>query len=307
MSIIKSSGLKYDYLRKDENNAVIEEVHALKGVDLEVMRGEFVAILGHNGSGKSTFAKHVNALLFPTGGTIWIEDRDTKDESALWDIRQTAGMVFQNPDNQIIASVVEEDVGFGPENMGVPSEEIWKRVAGALEAVGMTAYANVSPNRLSGGQKQRIAIAGVLAMKPRCIVLDEPTAMLDPEGRNDVMRTIHKLNREENITVLLITHNMEEAVDADRVIVMDSGLVVMDGTPTEIFDQAEALDRLGLAVPQVTELANALRKAGVPLPGGILKEAQLVEALDRIRRGGDAADCGQDAPAGTSARKEGHS
>jgi len=284
MGIIKSSGLKYDYLRRDENNEVIEEVHALKGVDVEVMRGEFVAILGHNGSGKSTFAKHVNALLFPTGGTIWIADHDTKDESALWEIRQTAGMVFQNPDNQIIASVVEEDVGFGPENMGIPSEEIWSRVSKALEAVGMTAYANVSPNRLSGGQKQRIAIAGVLAMKPRCIVLDEPTAMLDPVGRDDVLRTIHRLNKEDGITVLLITHNMDEAADADRIIVMDSGEVVMDGKPVEIFDRAGELKALGLAVPQVTELANALREAGVPLPAGILRVEELTEALERVRR-----------------------
>ena len=286
MNIIKTENLSYGYTLYDEENREAGVKQALKGINTEIMKGQFVAVLGHNGSGKSTLAKHINALLFPNGGTIWVGGMDTADESRLWDIRQTAGMVFQNPDNQIIATVVEEDVGFGPENMGVSSEEIWQRVTEALDAVGMTEYAKVSPGKLSGGQKQRIAIAGVLAMKPECIVLDEPTAMLDPSGRDDVINTVHRLNREEGITVLLITHNMDEAVDADRVIVMDDGNIKMDGTPEEIFARAKELEKIGLAVPQVTELANALADAGVPVSRGILRVEELVEALDGIKKSG---------------------
>ncbi len=279
MGIIKTAKLVYEYARRDEDNNIVETVRAVDNVDMDVQAGEFIAVLGRNGSGKSTIAKHLNALLVPSSGTVWIGEMDTRDENHLWDIRQTAGMVFQNPDNQIIASVVEEDVGFGPENMGIPSEEIWKRVDTALQAVGMTAYRKRSPNHLSGGQKQRIAIAGVMAMKPRCIVLDEPTAMLDPNGRKEVIRTVHELNQKEGITVILITHYMEETVDADRVIVVDGGVVKMTGTPREIFSRVEELKALHLDVPQVTELAYELKKEGVDLPDGILTIPELVSAL----------------------------
>ena len=282
MGIIKTSRLVYEYARRDEDNEVTEVMQALKGIDVDILEGQFVAVLGRNGSGKSTFAKHLNALLYPTDGTIWVGDMDTKDEAHLWDIRQTAGMVFQNPDNQIIATIVEEDVGFGPENMGVPEKEIWKRVDESLKAVGMTAYRHVSPNHLSGGQKQRIAIAGVMAMRPRCIVLDEPTAMLDPNGRKEVIRTIRELNQSEGITVILITHYMEETVDADRIIVMDDGEVKMEGNPREIFSRVEELKSMGLDVPQVTELSWVLAEAGVPVEKGILTIEELVEALCRL-------------------------
>ena len=282
MGIIKTAKLIYEYARRDENDNIIETVKALNDVDLDVKEGDFIAILGRNGSGKSTLAKHFNALLAPTEGTVWIRDMDTKDESHLWDIRQTAGMVFQNPDNQIISSVVEEDVGFGPENMGVPSEEIWRRVEESLNAVGMAAYRRRSPNQLSGGQKQRVAIAGVMAMKPRCIVLDEPTAMLDPVGRREVIRTVHELNRAEGITVILITHYMEETVEADRIVVMDHGVVQMAGTPKEIFRQVERLDELRLTVPQVTKLAYELKKEGLDLPEGILTIPELVDAICQL-------------------------
>ncbi len=279
MGIIKASKLIFDYIRKDEEDKIEEVNRAIDAVDVDIQKGEFVAILGHNGSGKSTFAKHVNGILLPTEGTIWISDMDTQDPSHIWDIRKTAGMVFQNPDNQIIGNIVEEDVGFGPENMGVPTDEIWKRVDESLEAVGMTAYRMKSPNKLSGGQKQRVAIAGVMAMKPQCIVLDEPTAMLDPNGRKEVIRTVRELNRREGITVLLITHYMEEVVNADRVIVMDDGKIVMDGTPKEIFSQVDRLKSYRLDVPQVTELAYELKKAGVELPDGILTRKELMENL----------------------------
>ena len=269
----------HEYIRRNEDDKVEEVKRALDGVDVDIKAGDFVAVLGHNGSGKSTFAKHVNALLAPTEGTLWVGEMDTKDESHIWDIRKMAGMVFQNPDNQIIGNIVEEDVGFGPENLGVPTEEIWKRVDESLKAVGMTAYRLQSPNKLSGGQKQRVAIAGVMAMKPRCIILDEPTAMLDPNGRREVMKTVHALNRAEGITVLLITHYMEEAVNADRVIVMDDGRIVMDGEPREIFSRVRELKSHGLDVPQVTELAFALREAGMPLPEGILSREELVREL----------------------------
>ena len=246
------------------------------------MPGDFVAILGHNGSGKSTLAKHMNAILVPSGGTIWVDGRDTKDPMELWNVRQSAGMVFQNPDNQIIGTVVEEDVGFGPENLGVPTDEIWKRVKDSLKAVGMLEYRNHSPNKLSGGQKQRVAIAGVIAMEPKCIVLDEPTAMLDPNGRKEVIRTVQELRRRKKVTVILITHYMEEVIDADQVYVMDRGHVVMHGTPREIFSRVDELKKYRLDVPQVTMLAEALKRKGLKIPSGILRTEELVEALCQL-------------------------
>ncbi|MCI8675025.1 MAG: energy-coupling factor transporter ATPase [Lachnospiraceae bacterium] len=283
MGIIRTAKLVYEYIQRDEENKVTEVNRAVDAVDVNIEAGEFVAILGHNGSGKSTLAKHMNALLLPTEGTIWVEEDDTKNESALWKIRQTAGMVFQNPDNQIVASIVEEDVGFGPENMGVETRKIWERVDESLKAVGMTAYRSFSPNRLSGGQKQRVAIAGVMAMRPKCIVLDEPTAMLDPNGRKEVIRTVRELNEKENITVILITHYMEEAISADRIIVMDDGKVVMEGKPKEVFSQVDRLKEYRLDVPQMTELAFELRKEGLALPEDILTIEEMVEALCRLR------------------------
>ena len=279
MNIIKAVNLVFDYIRRDEEGQVEEVKRALDHVNLEIEKGSFVAILGHNGSGKSTFAKQINGILSPTDGTLFVSEMDTRDEAHLWDIRKAAGMVFQNPDNQIIGNVVEEDVGFGPENIGVPTEEIWERVDKSLEAVHMTAYRLKSPNKLSGGQKQRVAIAGVMAMKPECIVLDEPTAMLDPNGRKEVIRTVHELNRVEGITMVLITHYMEEVVDADRVIVMDDGHIVMDGTPKEIFSRVEELKQYRMDVPQVTELAWELKKKGIPLPDVILRKSELLDAL----------------------------
>ena len=283
MGIIRTAKLVYEYIQRDEENKVTEVNRAVDAVDVNIEAGEFVAILGHNGSGKSTLAKHMNALLLPTEGTIWVEEDDTKNESALWKIRQTAGMVFQNPDNQIVASIVEEDVGFGPENMGVETRKIWERVDESLKAVGMTAYRSFSPNRLSGGQKQRVAIAGVMAMRPKCIELDEPTAMLDPNGRKEVIRTVRELNEKENITVILITHYMEEAISADRIIVMDDGKVVMEGKPKEVFSQVDRLKEYRLDVPQMTELAFELRKEGLALPEDILTIEEMVEALCRLR------------------------
>ncbi len=279
MGIIKAVNLIFDYIKRDEEEQVEGVDRALDGLTLDIEEGSFVAVLGHNGSGKSTFAKQVNGILVPTDGTVLISGMDTRDESHIWDIRRTAGMVFQNPDNQIIGNTVEEDVGFGPENLGVPTEEIWKRVDESLEAVGMTAYRLKSPNKLSGGQKQRVSIAGVMAMKPKCIILDEPTAMLDPNGRKDVIRTVHELNRREKITVLLITHYMEEAVDADRVVVMDEGKVVMDGTPREIFSRVKELKQYSLDVPQVTELADELAEAGLPITRGVLTMDELLSEL----------------------------
>ncbi len=279
MNIIKAVNLVFDYIRRDEEGQVEEVKRALDHVNLEIEKGSFVAILGHNGSGKSTFAKQINGILSPTDGTLFVSEMDTRDEAHLWDIRKNAGMVFQNPDNQIIGNIVEEDVGFGPENIGVPTEEIWKRVDESLKAVGMMMYRKQSPNHLSGGQKQRVAIAGVMAMKPECIVLDEPTAMLDPNGRKEVIRTVHELNRAEGITMVLITHYMEEVVDADRVIVMDDGHIVMDGTPKEIFSHVEELKQYRMDVPQVTELAWELQKKGIPLPDGILRKSELLDAL----------------------------
>lgn len=279
MGIIKASKLIYEYIRRDEDDHVEEVNRAINEMTLDIQKGDFVAILGHNGSGKSTFAKQVNGILLPTGGTVWISGMDTADDSHIWDIRKTAGMVFQNPDNQIIGNIVEEDVGFGPENLGVPTDEIWKRVDESLEAVGMTAYRMKSPNKLSGGQKQRVAIAGVMAMKPECIILDEPTAMLDPNGRKEVIATLHQLNCKEGITVLLITHYMEEVIGADRVIVMDDGNIVMDGTPREIFSRVRELKEYRLDVPQVTELSYELKQAGVALGDGILTMEELMEQL----------------------------
>ena len=281
-NIIEGHGLSFRYQHFDENGKVDFAQTALDGVDLEVEPGQFIAILGHNGSGKSTLARQLNALLLPTEGTLYVDGYDTRDESSLWDIRQSAGMVFQNPDNQIIASVVEEDVGFGPENMGIPTEDIWVRVEKALRSVGMWKMRSSSPNRLSGGQKQRVAIAGVIAMKPKCIVLDEPTAMLDPGGRAEVIRTVHELNRTEGVTVILITHYMEEVVNADRVIVMDQGKVVLTGTPGEIFSQTELLRQHRLDVPQVTLLAYELKKAGLDIRDGILTVEELTKELDGL-------------------------
>ena len=279
MEIIKARKLKYDYLKYDENGQASESSPAVEDVDLDIQPGQFISILGHNGSGKSTLAKHMNALLIPTEGTIWVDGMDTAMEPELWKIRQKAGMVFQNPDNQIIGTVVEEDVGFGPENLGIPTEGIWSRVNKSLEAVGMTAFRHRSPNKLSGGQKQRVAIAGVMAMQPKCIIMDEPTAMLDPNGRKEVLEAVHELNRREGITVILITHYMEEVIDSDRVFVMDQGHVVMQGTPREIFSRVEELKAYRLDVPQVTLLAYELKKAGIPLPDGILTIKELVDAL----------------------------
>lgn len=279
MGIIKAFKLGFDYLKYDEDGNVQDTQRAVNNVDLDIEAGQFVAILGHNGSGKSTLAKHLNALLLPSEGTLWVDDMDTSKEPELWKIRQKAGMVFQNPDNQIIGTVVEEDVGFGPENMGIPTDKIWKRVEESLRKTGMTAYRHHSPNKLSGGQKQRVAIAGVMAMRPKCIVLDEPTAMLDPNGRKEVLEAVRELNRQENVTVILITHYMEEVVHADKVYVMDSGEVVMQGTPKEIFSQVDTLKKYRLDVPQVTLLAHELRRAEVDIPEGILTTEELVSVL----------------------------
>ena len=279
MGIIKTKNVIYEYIRRDEEGNVEGILRAVDGVDLDINQGDFIAILGHNGSGKSTLAKHMNAILYPTEGTVWVDGKDTADEGELWNIRQTAGMVFQNPDNQIIGQVVEEDVGFGPENMGVPTKEIWARVEESLRAVGMYKFRKHSPNKLSGGQKQRVSIAGVLAMHPKCIVLDEPTAMLDPSGRKEVVRAVRGLNDVEGITVILITHYMEDIIHADKVFVMDQGKIVMQGTPREIFSQVEKLKSLRLDVPQVTLLAYELQKKGVELPNGILTIPELIEAL----------------------------
>ena len=313
MGMIRAEKLVFEYDKRDEDGNVIGSRRAIDGVDIDTPQGSFVAVLGHNGSGKSTLAKHMNAILVPTDGTMWVDGKDTKDMEKLWEIRQSAGMVFQNPDNQIIGTVVEEDVGFGPENLGVPTKEIWKRVEDSLRAVGMLDRRKDSPNKLSGGQKQRVAIAGVIAMEPKCIVLDEPTAMLDPNGRKEVISAVEKLRREKNVTVILITHSMEphgrksvietakklnkeegitvilithymeEVVDADQVFVMDDGRIVMHGTPREIFSRVDELKKYRMDVPQVTMLADELIHRGVDLPKGILRREELVEALCRLR------------------------
>ena len=282
MGIIKAKNVVHEFFRRDEDGNVEAITTALDHVNLDVKAGQFIAILGHNGSGKSTLAKHINALLTPSEGALWVDGMDTMDENETIPIRKTAGMVFQNPDNQIIASVVEEDVGFGPENIGVPTDEIWKRVDKSLAAVEMTKYRKHSPNKLSGGQKQRVAIAGVVAMEPKCIVFDEPTAMLDPNGRKEVIRTAHELNREKGVTVILITHYMEEVVDADYVYVMEKGQIVMDGTPRELFSRVEELKSHRLDVPQATLVADELRKAGLPIPAGILTREELVDAIMNV-------------------------
>ena len=279
MSIVETKNLKFEYIRRDDEGNVEGITTAIDDVSLEIKQGDFIAILGHNGSGKSTLAKHINAILYPTEGTVWVDGMNTTDEAHLWDIRQEAGMVFQNPDNQIIGQSVEEDVGFGPENLGVPTKEIWQRVEESLKAVGMYEFRKYSPNKLSGGQKQRVSIAGVIAMHPKCIILDEPTAMLDPNGRKEVIRAVRALNDVEKITVILITHYMEEIIHANRVFVMDEGKIAMEGTPREIFSQVEKLKSLRLDVPQVTLLAHELKQSGVPLPDGILTTEELVHAL----------------------------
>jgi len=279
MGIIEAAKLAFEYIRRDEDGNVESIVRALDGIDLDVKKGDFIAILGHNGSGKSTLAKHMNGILFPTEGTLLVDGKDTADERNIWDIRQTAGMVFQNPDNQIIGTMVEEDVGFGPENIGVPTEEIWKRVDAALKSVDMVKYRKHSPNKLSGGQKQRVAIAGVVAMRPQCIILDEPTAMLDPIGRREVIETVKELNEKEGVTVILITHYMEEVISADKVYVMDGGRIVMQGTPKEIFSKVDELKKYRLDVPQVTLLAHELQLEGIDLPDGILTIDELVGEL----------------------------
>lgn len=282
MGIIKAKNLIFEYIRRDEEGNVESINRAVDDVSLDIQKGDFIAILGHNGSGKSTLAKHMNAILMPTEGTLYVNGMDTKEEDKVWDIRQVAGMVFQNPDNQIIGTVVEEDVGFGVENIGVPTKEIWERVEKSLKSVGMLEYRTHSPNKLSGGQKQRVAIAGIMAMKPQCIVLDEPTAMLDPLGRKEVLETVKELNKTDNVTIILITHYMEEVINADKVFVMDKGQVVMSGTPREIFSQVDELKKYRLDVPQVTELAYELQKEGMALPNGILSATELVEALTKL-------------------------
>ena len=283
MNIVEARNLIYEYIKRDEEGNPESTVRAVDNVDLDVHEGDFIAILGHNGSGKSTLAKHINAILQPAQGTIFVDGKDTRDESKLWEIRQTAGMVFQNPDNQIIGTIVDEDVAFGPENMGIERSEIWKRVEESLKAVGMWEYRSHSPNKLSGGQKQRVAIAGVVAMRPKCIVLDEPTAMLDPIGRKDVIETVRELNRKEHVTVILITHYMEEVINADRVIVMEKGHVVMQGTPKEVFSRVDELKKYRLDVPQATLAAYELQKKGVPLPNGILTIEELVGELEKVK------------------------
>ena len=286
MGIVKAKNLTFEYIRRDEDGNVEGITKAVDNGSIDIKQGDFVAVLGHNGSGKSTFAKHLNALVMPTEGTVWVDGMDTREEENTLKVRQTAGMVFQNPDNQIVGTLVDEEVGFGPENIGVPTEEIWERVEKSLKAVGMYAFRNQSPNKLSGGQKQRVAIAGIVAMKPKCIVLDEPTAMLDPLGRKDVLNVLHELNRQENVTVILITHYMEEVIDIDKLYVMDDGKLVMSGTPREIFSQVEKLKKLRLDVPHVTELAYELQKEGVPLKNGILTSEEFTEELIRVRNEG---------------------
>lgn len=282
MDMVQTEKLTFEYEKRDEEGNVTGTYRAIDEIDLDVKEGQFIAVLGHNGSGKSTLAKHINAILVPTGGTMWVNGKNTRDPDELWNVRQSAGMVFQNPDNQIIGTVVEEDVGFGPENLGVPTDEIWQRVEESLRSVGMIEYRHHSPNKLSGGQKQRVAIAGVVAMEPKCIVLDEPTAMLDPVGRKEVLKTVQKLKRDKNVTVILITHYMEEVIDADKIYVMDYGHIVMEGTPREIFARVDELKAFRLDVPQVTVLADTLRKRGLNIPEGILRREELVEAICQL-------------------------
>lgn len=282
VGIVQAKDLTFEYIRRDEEGNVEGITTAVDNVNIDIKAGDFVAVLGHNGSGKSTFAKHLNALVMPTEGTVYVDGMDTKDAENTLKVRQTAGMVFQNPDNQIVGTLVDEEVGFGPENIGVPTEEIWERVEKSLKAVGMYKFRNASPNKLSGGQKQRVAIAGIVAMKPKCIVLDEPTAMLDPLGRKEVIHVLHELNKKEGVTIILITHYMEEVIDADHVFVMDNGKVVMEGTPRQIFSQVDKLKELRLDVPQVTELAYELKKEGLPVKDGIIRNEELVEEIKTL-------------------------
>lgn len=282
VGIVQAKDLTFEYIRRDEEGNVEGITTAVDNVNIDIKAGDFVAVLGHNGSGKSTFAKHLNALVMPTEGTVYVDGMDTKDADNTLKVRQTAGMVFQNPDNQIVGTLVDEEVGFGPENIGVPTEEIWERVEKSLKAVGMYKFRNASPNKLSGGQKQRVAIAGIVAMKPKCIVLDEPTAMLDPLGRKEVIHVLHELNKKEGVTIILITHYMEEVIDADHVFVMDNGKVVMEGTPRQIFSQVDKLKELRLDVPQVTELAYELKKEGLPVKDGIIRNEELVEEIKKL-------------------------
>ena len=282
VGIVQAKDLTFEYIRRDEEGNVEGITTAVDNVNIDIKAGDFVAVLGHNGSGKSTFAKHLNALVMPTEGTVYVDGMDTKDADNTLKVRQTAGMVFQNPDNQIVGTLVDEEVGFGPENIGVPTEEIWERVEKSLKAVGMYKFRNASPNKLSGGQKHRVAIAGIVAMKPKCIVLDEPTAMLDPLGRKEVIHVLHELNKKEGVTIILITHYMEEVIDADHVFVMDNGKVVMEGTPRQIFSQVDKLKELRLDVPQVTELAYELKKEGLPVKDGIIRNEEFVEEIKRL-------------------------
>ena len=282
MAVIESKNLSFDYIRRDENGNVEGITRAVDNVSMSVEQGDFIAILGHNGSGKSTFAKHLNAILHPTEGVVYVGGKDTRKDENIWDVRQTAGMVFQNPDNQIIGQVVEEDVGFGPENLGIPTKEIWERVEESLKAVGMYEYRKHSPNKLSGGQKQRVSIAGVIAMHPKCIVMDEPTAMLDPNGRKEVIRAARALNDVEKVTIILITHYMEEVIYADKVFVMDKGAIALSGAPKEVFSHVEELKELRLDVPQVTMLAYELKKQGLALPDGILTVDEFVAEMKKI-------------------------
>ena len=282
VGIVQAKDLTFEYIRRDEEGNVEGITTAVDNVNIDIKAGDFVAVLGHNGSGKSTFAKHLNALVMPTEGTVYVDGMDTKDADNTLKVRQTAGMVFQNPDNQIVGTLVDEEVGFGPENIGVQTEEIWERVEKSLKAVGMYKFRNASPNKLSGGQKQRVAIAGIVAMKPKCIVLDEPTAMLDPLGRKEVIHVLHELNKKEGVTIILITHYMEEVIDADHVFVMDNGKLVMEGTPRQIFSQVDKLKELRLDVPQVTELAYELKKEGLPVKDGIIRNEELVEEIKRL-------------------------
>ena len=282
VGIVQAKDLTFEYIRRDEEGNVEGITTAVDNVNIDIKAGDFVAVFGHNGSGKSTFAKHLNALVMPTEGTVYVDGMDTKDADNTLKVRQTAGMVFQNPDNQIVGTLVDEEVGFGPENIGVPTEEIWERVEKSLKAVGMYKFRNASPNKLSGGQKQRVAIAGIVAMKPKCIVLDEPTAMLDPLGRKEVIHVLHELNKKEGVTIILITHYMEEVIDADHVFVMDNGKVVMEGTPRQIFSQVDKLKELRLDVPQVTELAYELKKEGLPVKDGIIRNEEFVEEIKRL-------------------------
>ena len=281
--LVKTQDVTYEYVRRDDDGNVENIVNAIEGINISIEEGQMVAIIGHNGSGKSTLAKHLNALLTPTEGTVWVDGIDTSDESKVWDIRQKAGMVFQNPDNQIVGQVVEEDVGFGCENLGIKTEEIWERVADALKSVDMYEYRNASPNRLSGGQKQRVSIAGIIAMKPKCIILDEPTAMLDPRGRKEVINAIIRLNKEEKVTIILITHNMEEIIGADKIFVMDKGKLVMEGTPREVFSEVDQLTELGLTVPEATLIGKKLYDSGLPVSLPVLTKEELVSEIGRAR------------------------